>query len=152
MPFEGRPDLRDSCCRANARWLLSAEAGGHYCLITPAYENGALVDLVATHCRSLNSRTRRGVADVLGADWLDVARDSGESVRVFANPVEWVQRGCAGTVILDWRTAPLDMLDVPGAACSTVELAARLDDAFRSYAPRLFVANKREPEVMRHAA
>jgi hypothetical protein len=152
MPFEGRPDLRDSCCRANARWLLSAEAGGHYCLITPAYENGALVDLVATHCRSLNSRTRRGVANMLGADWLAVARANVEAVHVFAHPVEWLQRGCAGVVILDWRRAPPDMLDVPGAACSTIELASRLDDAFRCYTPRLFVANRRQPEGVRHAA
>jgi hypothetical protein len=88
---------------------------------------------------------------MLGADWLDVARDSGEAVRLFANPIEWLQRGCAGTVVLDWQRAPPQMLDLPGVACSTAEMAVRLDDAFRSYTPRLYVANSKS-EPMRHAA
>jgi putative DNA primase/helicase len=81
MPPEGRPAFGIAAIEPTVEGCYQPMASGHPCLITGAYENGALVDLVATHCRSLNSRTRRGVADMLGADWLDVAMAAWETRR-----------------------------------------------------------------------
>jgi hypothetical protein len=137
---------------------------GKPAIINGAYRGGKLIDLAATSLQTRNTRTRLGMADALGEEWLELARayaldaacglrpsdhpDNG-TVWVYSDPIKWLQQACRGVVVLDWRAAPSLFLDVPGAACSTLQLARRLDDALRrpAFFPKLFV-----PEELRRAA
>ena len=49
---------------------------GRWALITAAYDDGELVDLVATSLRTRAMRRRTGLAHVLGAPWIGVAEQS----------------------------------------------------------------------------
>ena len=54
---------------------------------------------------------RRGVALVLGAAYLEIARQEGEPVPVFKNQMSWLQGGGDGVCILDWDWARDLLLD-----------------------------------------
>ena len=119
-------------------------AGGASAIIVPVFDGGALIDLVATVMPSRAIRTRCGVATVLGREWLDHARDAGESARLFADPIAWLAGGRHGAVVLDWRSARFDLADLSSLVCDSDRLAARVDDSMRiqPHIPPLFVRER----------
>ena len=68
---------------------------------------------------------RRGEALVLGAAYLEIARQECEPVSVFKNPISWLRSGGAGITILDWSMTRDLLLDRELIA-ENVELGTRL--------------------------
>jgi hypothetical protein len=109
--FAGRtyaPDLD-----ADPAFIFAAEA------------NGDLVDLVACRLADRVMASRLGIADVLGEDWIAVAREAGDALPVFADALGWANGGFIGTVILDWSRAPTILMDVKTIRCASRKLAAK---------------------------
>ena len=61
-------------------------------VIVAAFENGAIIDLVATGLHSRKSKTRRGVTTCLGGDHIERARWNKTKVRLHADPLQWPRR------------------------------------------------------------
>lgn len=122
--------------------------GGHAALIVPHVEDGKIVDLVATGFATRTSRTREGICTALGTDQIDLAREREGQLRLYADPLEWLQHNRQGACVIDWRAAHHVLADVPAIACSNDKLAARVERALREPVrmPTLYV---REPA---HAA
>jgi len=119
---------------------------GRFALITGAFEDGQLIDLVATSLVTLAMRRRHGDAVLLGADMIERARENGRPLLVHADAWSWLRGGCLGVVILDFsRAAPL-LANVPGLICQTPMLAARLKQAFERPLPMppMFCPNAKE--------
>jgi hypothetical protein len=116
-------------------------AGGEAAVIVPLFVDGALLDLVATGLRTRSTRTRAGIATVLGQEWIDRAKETETTVRLFADPIEWLRNGRRGAVIVDWRAARYALADVPGIACEGELLAKRVESALKqpTHLPKLFV-------------
>ena len=116
-------------------------AGGKPAIITPLFHDGALADLVATGMQTRATRTRAGIATVLGREWIDHAKATETTVRLFADPIEWLRNGRRGAVVVDWRSARHALADVPGIACETDFLAAQVERAMHQPVclPKLFV-------------
>jgi hypothetical protein len=116
-------------------------AGGKPAIIVPLFEGGALLDLIATGLETRTTRTRAGIATVLGQEWIDHAKETETTVRLFADPIEWLRNGRRGAVVVDWRAARYALADVPGIACESEFLAKQVDRAMRQPArvPQLFV-------------
>ena len=128
--------------------------GGKAAIIVPVFANDGdvmeIVDLVACGLETRAVRTRCGVATVLGEQWLDLARTTGDAARMFADPIEWVRnRGC-GSVLLDMRAAPFALADVPAINwCGTESAAQQIDRAMRQplTLPQIYIRQE-----MAHAA
>ena len=58
-------------------------AGGKPAIIVPLFEDGTLLDLIATGLQTRTTRTRAGIAMVLGQEWIDRAKDTGTALRLF---------------------------------------------------------------------
>lgn len=116
--------------------------GGKTAIIVPAFADGVLVDLVATGLQTRECRTRAGIATVLGAEWIDHARDSETALTLFPDPLEWLRCGRRGAVVVDWRAARFTLADLPGGiACTSESVAQRVDRAMRHpvQVPQLFI-------------
>jgi hypothetical protein len=115
--------------------------GGKPAMIVPTFEDGRLIDLVAVGLEMRSSRSRAGIATVLGQEWINRAKDTGITVRLFTDPIEWLRNGCCGAVVVDWRAARYALADVPGIACESELLAKQVDRAMRqpAHVPQLFV-------------
>jgi hypothetical protein len=124
-------------------------AGGKPAIITPLFAGGTLLDLVATGLETRSSRTRTGIATVLGQEWIDQAKETETTVRLFADPIEWLRNDRRGAVVVDWRSAGYALSDLPGIACQNELLAKQVERAMRQpiRLPQLFV-----PEANRAAA
>jgi hypothetical protein len=103
---------------------------GELALIVGAFERGALFDLVAVSPFTFGIRTRLGEANLLGADWLEVARWHERSLKLYAEPFSWLRHGRNGAVILDWRGIGFRLSDMPSIVCETEALADQVRDAF----------------------
>lgn len=116
-------------------------AGGKAAIICPLFEDGVLLDLVAAGLETRSTRTRTGIATVLGQEWIDRAKDTETTVRLFADPIAWLRNDRRGAVIVDWRAARYALADVPGIACESDILAKRVERAMRQPVrlPQLFV-------------
>jgi hypothetical protein len=116
-------------------------AGGKPAIIAPFFADGVLLDLIATGLVTRSTRTRLGVATVLGREWIDHAKNTETAVRLFADPIEWLRNGCRGAAVVDWRPARYELADLPGIVCENELLAKRVDRALRqpSRLPQLFV-------------
>ncbi|MFV3129258.1 hypothetical protein [Niveispirillum sp. KHB5.9] len=69
----------------------------------------------------------RGVAYVLGADHIEDAGLYGAPVQLLATPLEWLQAGGIGAVVLDWRLCPAhEFGGVPSIEAATRDLAEHL--------------------------
>jgi hypothetical protein len=119
--------------------------GGKPAIIVPLFEGGALLDLIAVGLETRSTRTRRGLATVLGQEWLDHARETETAVRLFGDPIEWLRNGCRGAVVVDWRAAPFTLSEVPAIACGDELLAKKIDKALRQplRVPPLYVREER---------
>jgi hypothetical protein len=137
LPAEG---LGVSFVEIDAQHFAPA-TGGKPAIIVPLFEDGTLLDLVATGLQTRTTRTRAGIATVLGQEWIDRAKDTGMALRLFGDPIEWHRNGRRGAVVVDWRAARYVLADVPDIACETELLAKQVERAMRQPAstPRLFV-------------
>jgi hypothetical protein len=115
--------------------------GGKPAVIVSAFEEGRLLDLVAVGLETRSSRTRMGIATVLGQEWIDHAKDTETTVRLFPDPITWLLNGRRGAVVVDWRAARYALADVPGIACESELLAKQVDRVMRQPVrlPPLFV-------------
>jgi hypothetical protein len=107
------------------------EPNGRAALIVPYFEEGRLLDLVACGFATRTSRTRAGICVALGMDAIDTARWNEGQLRLYSDPLEWLQRGRQGACVIDWRAARHALADVPAIACSSDALAARVEKALR---------------------
>ncbi len=113
---------------------------GHMAAIVPAFEGPCIVDLVACHFGTRQMRTRKGIAAVLGFDWIEDAFLGNEPLRIYDNALTWLRAKCRGVVILDWQAAPDLLRNVPALRCESEDTAQRLLWALerpRSYPPIL---------------
>ena len=116
--------------------------GGKPAIIIPAFVEGELIDLVATGLETRAIRTRCGIATVLGEEWLDHARETGTTPRLFPDPVEWIRNGRRGAVLLDQSAAWFALADVPAINwCGSEVQARQIDQAMRRpiNLPQIFV-------------
>jgi hypothetical protein len=115
--------------------------GGKPAIIVPVFDGGELIDLTATGLETRRTVTRLGIASVLGQVAIDCAKDSETYVYLFSDPIEWLRNRCAGAVVLDWSVARYELADLPGIACATEFVAARIDKELRqpTHVPPLFV-------------
>jgi hypothetical protein len=116
-------------------------AGGKPAIIVPLFVDGELHDLVATGLATRQTRTREGIATVLGREWIECAKIYETAVRLFGDPIEWLRNECRGAVVVDWRAARYELADLPGIVCENELVAKRVDRALRqpSRLPQLFV-------------
>jgi hypothetical protein len=114
---------------------------GRAAIIVPLFGDGALLDLIACSLATRSCRTRLGICTVLGREWLDQAREHDTAARLLPDPIEWLRNGRRGAVIVDWRSAPYELADLPGISVSNDLLAKRIDNALRQPAniPPIFV-------------
>ena len=140
LPIDTGPIWGVAFCEIDAHHY-APRAGGKPAVIAPLFENGVLLDLVATGLETRSTRTRLGIATILGQEWIDHAKETETTVRLFADPIEWLRNGRRGGVIVDWRAARYALADVPGIACESEFLAKQVDRAMRQPArvPQLFI-------------
>ena len=140
LPIDGGPTWGVSFVDIDPHHYAPA-AGGKAAIITPLFADGALLDLIATGLATRSTRTRLGVATMLGREWIDHAKATETAVRLFGDPIEWLRNGCRGAVVIDWRAARYELADLPGIACENEMLAKRVEHALKQPAriPQLFV-------------
>lgn len=124
--------------------------GGSAAFIAPAVEGGVVIDLAAQSFATRAVRTRLGAADLLGADDVAAARESGTPLCVFASVSRWLRGGCHGAVILDWRRASVSLDGMTVILCDA-HTAPRLRDATRHCHPPALIAVPARKDA-RHAA
>ena len=108
-------------------WLLDANAERHV---------EHLVDLVAVDAdRPDQFWCRRREALILGNAYLEIARQEGEPITVFKNPISWLKAGGEGVVVLDWDWA-FDLLLGLDLIAEDIDLGNRLEAAL---APAVWV-------------
>jgi hypothetical protein len=115
------------------RPALDAEPS-HSALIVPATEGGAIIDLVAFDLKENRMLRRLGVAQLVGASEVSIARDSGEPLLVFDHTLNWLRGHTRGVVIADWRDIGSAFEGVRIIRCRAA-LATRLHAATRSCWP-----------------
>jgi hypothetical protein len=140
LPVDGGPLWGVSFVELDAHHYAPA-LGGKPAIIVPLFEDGALLDLIATGLETRACRTREGIATVLGQEWIDHAKDTETAVRLFGDPITWLRNGRRGAVVIDWRAARYALADVAGIACESELLAGRVERALRqpTHLPKLFV-------------
>ncbi len=121
--------------------------GGRAAAIIGVWQEGGLIDLLATSLESRAMRRRKGLATLLGEEQVDVSLQSGKPLAVFTDGVSWHAHGGKGVVILDWRLGDDQLFAVPSFSCQTEELALRLkrllDDGWHR-PPPIFVPTAKE--------
>jgi hypothetical protein len=124
-------------------------SGGHPAIIVPVFDAGTLVDLTATGLATRRTVTRMGAASILGQDAIDRAMEAGTHLHIFPDPIEWLRNRCNGAVVLDWRSAPFALSEVPAIACANELLTKKIDKALRQplRVPPLYVREERRAAV-----
>ena len=128
----------------DAGWY-DPDPAGRAAIIVPVFEDHRLIDLVATGLASRRIARRDGCGVILGHTALECALYCEETLHLRRDPIEWLQRGGTGAVVLDWRRAPYILTELAGIACSSSELAAQVDKTLRQplRVPPLFVRKAR---------
>lgn len=103
---------------------------GDPAVIVAVEAGGELIDLAAVRLRDRATATRLGVAALLGEDAVEAALLHDHTLLVYSSPLRWLQAGCLGVSILDWRAARWALAGVPRITCATPELEKRLRRAF----------------------
>ena len=119
------------------------EVYGHVAgVIIPARdERGDLVDLAAWNVDGGELALWRGVASMLGDDWVNAPRIESDALAVFPDVASWLRAGRRGVVIVDpqrarWRLAGERL------AVDDVAFGRRVRDALRLPEPKIMVASK----------
>jgi hypothetical protein len=111
------------------------DEGGTLAAIVPAFERSGLVDLVACSFLSREMRSRKGIASVLGHEWIARAVDTMDALTVFDDAFTWLRGLCRGVVVIDWNDAPRLLREVPQLRCQSRRTADLLADAFERPLP-----------------
>ena len=106
------------------------DENGKLAAIVPAFEGGDLVDLVACSFATRAMHTRKGIATVLGFDWIEDACLGLQPLIVYDNALSWLHHRCRGVVVIDWTAASRLLRDVPAIQCESDATAAALKAAF----------------------
>jgi hypothetical protein len=141
-------------CVAADKEFYEPDPDGKAAVVVGAFEQGELVDLVATSLGTRAMRRRCGEARLLGADWIGRARDLDKPLNLFNDAFAWLAGDGCGAVILDWRAAPRELADLKGLLCQSEALAHRVARAFAQPVPLppLYVHRRdNHPEESRHA-
>jgi len=121
--------------------------GGRAAAIIGVWQDGGLLDLLATSLETRAMRRRKGLASILGEENVDVSVQCRKPLEVLVDGVSWLARGRKGVVILDWDQVSYWLADVPSFSCQTDELALRLkrllDDGWHR-PPPIFVPTAKE--------
>lgn len=129
-----------------------ADEQGTPAVIVPACSpNEGLVDLVAYSLRSGRMLPRLGVADVVGMDKVDRAREYDTPLVVFENAAHWLRAGCRGAVVVDWSNVGARIDGVKTILCP-LSIASRLFEATRRCSPAPIIATPSAAKAMCHAA
>ena len=123
------------------------DEGGTLAAIVPAFERSGLVDLVACSFVSREMRTRKGIASVLGHEWIERAVNNMDALTVFDDAFTWLRGRCRGVVVIDWNDAPRLLREVPQLKCQSRRTADLLAEAFERplpYPPILLPTEKDE--------
>ena len=111
------------------------------------WQDGGLLDLLATSLETWAMRRRKGIASILGEENIDLSVQCRKPLEVLIDGVSWLARGRKGVVILDWDQVSYWLADVPSFSCQTDELALRLkrllDDGWHR-PPPIFVPISKE--------
>jgi len=144
-PFDAL-HVADVLFRPGGRFDFSREVRelrGHVAavIIPTRDECGDLVDLAAWNVDDGELALWRGVASMLGEDWMNTPRIESETLAVFADVASWLRAGRRGVVIVNpqrarWRlTGERLAVDDPA-------FGRRVRDALRLPEPRILVASK----------
>ena len=106
------------------------DEGGKLAVIVPVLDREQIIDLVACTFGTLQVRTRKGVAPVLGHEWIDDAKLGLEPLKVFDDVLSWLRGRCRGVVVLDFEAAPRLLRDVPALHCESHAMAEFLIEGF----------------------
>ena len=78
---------------------------------------------------------------VLGAENLGVAAFCGHPIVLHATPQDWLLAGGKGACVIRWGAYLRELFDgIPAVRCDSPALRARLQNALRSWEPRLTVS------------
>lgn len=97
--------------------------------VVAAESGGELLDLVCCRLADRVMASRLGDADVLGEDWINVARQHGMALPLFRDALQWAHGGFVGATIVDWKQARSALANVPSITCASAQLARRVHDA-----------------------
>jgi hypothetical protein len=145
-------EVADVIFRSGRRFDFSREVRelrGHVAaVIIPARDEcGDLVDVAAWNIDDGEIALWRGVASMLGEDWISAPRIESDPLAVFPDVLSWLRAGRRGVVIVEplrarWRlTGERLAVDDPA-------FGRRVRDALRLPEPQIFVA----PKAARRAA
>jgi hypothetical protein len=116
---------------ADGTYTLNRETGQAAAII-PVSDGESIVDLVAVSLATRRSRTRYGLAYILGFNEIALARIEGRPVRILRDPLEWLLSGGAGVVVLSWNEEIRhELSDAAGIICRTDDFARTVDTALR---------------------
>lgn len=121
---------------------------GDAAVVVAVEAGGELIDLAAVRLRDRTTATRLGVAALLGEDAVEAARLHDHTLLVYRDPLTWLQAGCLGAVILNWRSVPWTLAGVSEIKCATSQLEEQVRLALTLPADFPTITS---PEV-RHAA
>jgi hypothetical protein len=99
---------------------------GDPAVIVAVEAGGELIDLAAVRLRDRAVATRLGVATLLGADAVEAALLHDRTLLVYSSALHWLQAGCLGISILDWRCVPWALAGVPEIKCATPALEEQI--------------------------
>lgn len=119
------------CASDDGQGLYVPDIDGELRLVLPVHEDGELVDLVAFRSDDPESwLLRTGYGWALGLEDGLGRHTWGYPVPLSVSPLEWLQGGAEGLVVLDWDAPELHYLaDLPHLVCSSDALATQLRTA-----------------------
>ncbi|HQS14398.1 hypothetical protein [Reyranella sp.] len=103
---------------------------GDPAVIVAVESGGELIDLAAIRLRDRATATRLGVATLLGEDAVEAALLHDRALLVYSSALHWLQAGCLGVVVLDWRSVPWALAGVSEIKCATPHLEEQVRLAF----------------------
>lgn len=110
--------------------IYQPDEGGEPAVIVAVETGGELIDLAAVRISDRATATRIGVATILGEDAVEAALLHDHTLLVYRDPLHWLQAGCLGVSILDWKAARWVLAGIPRITCATPDLEKRLRRAF----------------------
>jgi hypothetical protein len=113
----------------------SPDEFGRAAVIVPTFDGCGLADLVAEDLQSRRLLRRLGVANLLGVDQVEMAREAHQPLLIFNSTLSWLRGHTLGAVIVDWDAAGYELDGVAEILCHP-SIAPRLHAATRRCWPR----------------
>ena len=112
------------------RPAIAPEFGNAACVVAATQDGSRLVDLAAATLDNHRiTLMRNGAADLIGADEVERARETGCPLLVFDSILNWLQGGTRGCVVTDWARAAAAFNGLSALVCGSLAMAERLDRA-----------------------